>query len=100
MRLLALLTSKREDATIHLDVMWFILTPYVTQEDYAKWNDNNNSFGNQNSNKYSHYKWNIYKYRIIMNVMNRADFLWQSTVIDAPEEFVNSDGDINVRSQI
>lgn len=100
MRLLALLTSKQQDATIHLDVMWFILTPYITQEDYDKWNENNDSFGNPKSNKYSHYRWNIEKNRIVMNVMNRADFLWKTTVIDAPEEFANGDGEINVRSQV
>ena len=99
-RLLSFLTKKRMDATVHIDTLWFILSPYVTQEDYHKWKMNNESFGNPDSQTYHTYMWNIEKVRIIVAVMDRADFLWKSTVVDNPEEYVNKDGDINVRSRV
>lgn len=100
MHLLSFLTKRRMNATIHIDVMWFILSPYVTEEDYYKWESNNNTFGNPDSSRYNGYRWNIEKVRIIQMVMHRADFLWKTTVVDAPEEFVNMEGEINVRSSI
>lgn len=99
-RLLSFLTKKRMDATVHIDTLWFILSPYVTQEDYHKWKMNNGSFGNPDSDVYDTYMWNIEKVRIIVAVMDRADFLWKTTVVDNPEEFVNDKGEINVRSSV
>lgn len=100
MHLLSFLTKKGMDTTIHIDVLWFILSPYVTEEDYYKWRKNNDTFGNPDSPKYKPYLWNIEKVRIEMGVMDRADFLWRSTIVDAPEEYVSKGGDINIRSSI
>lgn len=100
MRIISMLSSRRMDVTIHLDALWFLLSPYVTQEDYYLWKTNNETFGNEESPKYHRYMWNIKKERIIVGVMDRADFLWKSTMVDAPEEYATKDGDINVRSSI
>jgi len=100
MRIISMLTSRRMYVTIHLDALWFLLSPYITQEDYYRWQQNNETFGNKGSDKYKPQMWNIEKERIIVHLMNRADFLWKSTGIDAPEEFVDGDGEINVRSAI
>ena len=100
MRITSMLTSRRMELAIHLDALWFLLSPYITQEDFYKWKENNKTFGNENSPKYNSYLWNIEKERIIVSVMNRVDFLWQSTMVDAPEEYVDDKGDINVRSSI
>lgn len=100
MRIISMLSSRRMDVTIHLDALWFLLSPYVTQEDYYRWKENNDTFGNEQSAKYHRYMWNIEKERIIVNLMNRADFLWKTTVVDAPEEYVDDKGDINVRSSL
>lgn len=100
MRITSMLTSRRMDVSIHMDALWMMLSPYITEEDNFKWESNNNTFGNPKSPKYHHYMWNIEKERIIVGVMDRADFLWKTTVVDAPEEFVNNEGDINVRSSI
>jgi len=99
-RLLAFLTKKGLDITIHIDVLWFLLSPYVTEEDYYKWEMNNETFGNPKSRNYSPYIWNIEKLKIIAGVMNRADFMWKTTVIDAPEEYVDREGNIRVRSSV
>ncbi len=99
-RLLSFLTKKKMDATVHIDTLWFILSPYITIEDYHKWKANNNTFGNPDSDIYETYMWNIEKVRIIVAVMDRADFLWKTTVVDNPEEYVDGKGDINVRSSV
>jgi len=98
--LLAFLTKKALDITIHVDVIWFLLSPYITEEDYYRWEMNNKAFGNPNSRNYSPYVWNIEKLKIIAGVMNRADFMWKTTIIDAPEEYVDKEGNISVRSSI
>jgi hypothetical protein len=75
---------------VHFDVLWAILSPYVTHEDYDLWEQNN--IKNHKSNTYI---WNLEKVNICMTVMDRVDFLWQTGVTDEPEEFVKEDGTID-----
>ena len=86
MLLLSYLAKRQMESTIHIDALWFIMSPYITEEDYYNWSMNNKTYGNPEDHRYNNYMWNIVKVRIIVKVMNRADFLWKSAVIDAPIE--------------
>jgi len=78
--ILALTLSKaRVDYGFHIDALWGILSPYITYEDYELWIQNNMK------NSGNPYIWNIEKVRICMNVMERADFLWQTGITDEPD---------------
>jgi hypothetical protein len=77
---------------VHYDIFWAILSPYVTHEDYVLWQENNNK--NQGKNDYV---WNIEKVKICMDVLDRADFLWQTGVTDEPEEEATEDYNIEFR---
>ncbi|MCK4544171.1 hypothetical protein KAU43_01405 [candidate division WOR-3 bacterium] len=100
MYLLSFLTKNRMDSTVHIDTLWFLLSPYITEEDFYRWKMNNQSFGNPDHKNYEPYMWNIEKIRIVVSVMDRADFLWKTTIVDAPEEYVDNKGEINVRSSV
>ena len=98
MLLLSYQTKNQMDNTIHLDALWFILSPYITQEDFYNWDRNNKTYGNPEDHRHNPYKWNIVKGRIVVTVMNRANFLWKSAVIDAPVQR-SKGGDVDFRSK-
>ena len=100
MHLLSFLTKKGMDANIHIDAMWCWISPYITEEDYIRWQNNNDTFGNPNSDKYHPYMHFQTKIRICVIVMKRADFLWRTSVVDAPMEYIDDKGEINVRSSL
>ena len=83
-----------------MDIMWAVLSPYVTVEDYEMWKANNDTFGNPKNpfGMYNEYRWNVEKIKICMTVMERSDFLWQTGVTDEPEEVIDSGGQHVIRS--
>ena len=81
------LSKARVDYGYHIDALWGILSPYVTYEDYELW------VGNNMRNKTNPYQWNIEEVKICMDIMERADFLFQTGITDEPLEHENFQGD-------
>lgn len=100
MILMSYLTANQKDYGVHIDVLWSILSPYATEEDYNDWESNNMTFGKEGSWSYNPYVWNIEKVKICMKVLDRADFLWKTGVVDRPEELIGRDGEIGIRGRI
>ena len=67
--------------TFHLDVLWSMLSPYITEEDYDTWKSNDITYA-----KISNYMWTQQKIAIVMTVMDRAEFLWKTGSVDEPVE--------------
>lgn len=80
----------------HIDIMWGMLSPYVTEQDFSNWDANNKKYGTDDSMAY---RWNIEKVRICMEVLDRAEFLWETGMTDEPESFVKDGGEIGVRQR-
>lgn len=78
---LANISKAQMSYAVHIDVLWAVLSPYITIEDYERWSINNRKFMATNQ-----YRWNIEKVKICMSVMNKANFLLQMGVVDKPEE--------------
>lgn len=96
--LLAYIAKAMQSYAVHMDILWAVLSPYVTIEDYELWQSNNTTFGNpKNPLMYNDYRWNVEKIRICMGVMERADFLWQTGITDEPEDFADKEGQLGVR---
>ena len=70
---------------VHIDVMWAVLSPYITEEDYETWQLNNKKYGSTSSRQYNVYRWNAEKHKICMRVLERADFLFETGITDEPE---------------
>ena len=96
--LLAYITKAMQSYSVHIDVLWAVLSPYVTVEDYELWQSNNGTFGNpKNPIMHNEYRWNIEKIKICMGVMERADFLWQTGITDEPEDMIDEGGQHVIR---
>jgi len=91
------ITGRSMRFDVHVDVLWAMLSPYITQEDMYEWQGNNKVFGPLGKRTNS-YRWNIEKLRICMKVLARADFLWQTGMVDEPEEYIDGDK-IGIRAQ-
>ncbi len=85
------MTKNQRYFTIHVDALWNFLSPYITEEDYDNWMENNKVYGDEESDEHDVYRWNMEKLKIIMAVMERAGFLMEEGVIDNPEEKIRSE---------
>lgn len=94
LRDLSYIMKNRMEFDVHADVLWAVLSPYVTEEDYLKWKLNNKKFSRSHP-----YRWNIEKIRICMIVLERADFLLETGMTDEPIEYIDKDGKINVGAE-
>ena len=82
------ISKKQMDDTIHIDVLWFILSPYVDEEAYSDWELTNEKFGNKDSPFYRPYVCNSEKKKIISQVLFRADFQFSEATDDSPKSFL------------
>lgn len=90
--LISIITKNYSDYSLHLDVLWGLLSPYVTEEDDNSWVANNNTYGKEGSWMYDAYRWKIEKVRICAVVLDRSDFLWQTGISDEPDPVLGEYG--------
>lgn len=79
------IAKRQMDDTMHIDVLWFILSPYVDEEAFSDWELTNEKYGNINSRHYDIYICNIEKIKIISQVLYRADFQFSEAHEDSPK---------------
>lgn len=96
MQLAGRIAQEEGNLSMHLDCLWFVISPYITEEDYIDWDMNRKA---HTRGKYGDYRWNIEKAKIISTVLERADFLWESSMVDEPQEFIDGDGNIGIRAK-
>jgi hypothetical protein len=97
--LISIIAKRYADYGCHIDTLWSMLSPYVTEEDYNEWESNNKTYGNHDSWMYHPYIWSINKIRICVTCMDRADFLWRTGTVDEPEEMLSKAGVPYIRSR-
>lgn len=85
--LMSYITKNGGKFDVHIDVLWAVLSPYITEEDYDTWELNNEAL---KRGQFDEYQWNIEKIRICMRVLERADFLFESGITDEPEDYGGS----------
>ena len=72
------------DASVHIDLLWFVLSPYVDEEAYSDWGLINAKFMDKNSPRHSIYEANVEKVKVISQVLYRADFQFSEAHEDSP----------------
>ena len=76
------ITKSGGQTSVHVDVLWATLSPYIVEEDFEIWGYNNEAL---KSGRLDNYQWNIEKLRICMRALERADFLFESGMTDNPD---------------
>jgi len=76
--------KRQMDASVHIDLLWFVLSPYVDEEAYSDWELINAKFMDKNSPRHSIYEANVEKVKVISNVLYRADFQFGEAHEDSP----------------